>query len=151
MPKTLPVRILKTSATRAVCGITCYDGFCFNKKGRQLSVRTALPNSVNQSAKFVIFPAYPSPRLNLFRLDDISDSFTDSRAAAIAARSFALIFLLIHVFRQRSRWRAWCATIRSDRHLLTERYRSGSVSAPYPERTAGMAFRTPAMERSTHQ
>ncbi|VCY60746.1 hypothetical protein BANRA_05759 [Escherichia coli] len=25
-------------------------------------------------------------------------------------------------------------------HLPSERYRSGSVSAPYPERTAGMAF-----------
>ena len=28
----------------------------------------------------------------------------------------------------------------ADRHLPSERYRSGSVSAPYPERTAGMAF-----------
>ena len=27
-----------------------------------------------------------------------------------------------------------------ERHLPSERYRSGSVSAPYPERTAGMAF-----------
>lgn len=28
----------------------------------------------------------------------------------------------------------------TDRHLPTERYRSESVSAPYPEHTAGMAF-----------
>ena len=52
-------------------------------------------NSVNQSAKFVNFPVYSSPRLNLFRLDDISDSFTVSRAVAIAALSFALILLLM--------------------------------------------------------
>ena len=95
IPKALPVRILKTRATRAVAALPAMMVSVLTKKGRQLSVRAALPNSVIQSAKFVIFPAYPSPRLNLFRLDDISDSFTDSRAAAIAARSFALNFLLM--------------------------------------------------------
>lgn len=32
------------------------------------------------------------------------------------------------------------ALLRADRHLLVEWYQSGSVSAPYPERTAGIAF-----------
>ncbi len=45
-----------------------------------------------------------------------------------------------YVLRQRSRRRARSTVVRADRHLPTERYRSGSVSAPYPERTAGMAF-----------
>ncbi|MDW7808126.1 hypothetical protein ROW83_022130, partial [Escherichia coli] len=30
----------------------------------------------------------------------------------------------------------WCTAVRADRHLPSERYRSGSVSAPYSERTA---------------
>ena len=33
-----------------------------------------------------------------------------------------------------------CTAVRADRHLPSERYRSGSVSAPYSERTAGMAL-----------
>ena len=45
-----------------------------------------------------------------------------------------------YVLRQRSRRRARSTVVRADRHLPTERYRSGSVSEPYPERTAGMAF-----------
>ncbi|EPE0654843.1 hypothetical protein ACSF43_004427 [Escherichia coli] len=55
MPKVLPVRILKTSATRAVAALPAMMVSVLTKKGRQLSVRTALPNSVIQSAKIVNF------------------------------------------------------------------------------------------------
>lgn len=53
------------------------------------------------------------------------------------------------------RRRAQCTVVWAYRHLPSERHWSGSVSAPYPERTAGITFQpywwTPAMERSSHQ
>lgn len=97
MPKALQVRILKTRATRAVAALPAMMVSVLTKKGRQLPVRAALPNSVIQSAKFVIFPAYPSPRLNLFRLDDISDSFTAiAPAERVPARDDILHGSYIH-------------------------------------------------------
>lgn len=45
MPKALPVRILKTSATRAVAALPAMMVSVLTKRGRQFSVRTALPNS----------------------------------------------------------------------------------------------------------
>ena len=42
----------------------------------------------------------------------------------------------LHLLRERSWWRTWCTAVRTDRNVPSERYRSGSVSAPHPERSA---------------
>lgn len=66
---------------------------------------------------------------------------TEYETSIINGSEVSRLSVAIHyVLRQRSRRRARSTVVRADRHLPTERYRSGSVSAPYPERTAGMAF-----------
>lgn len=92
MPKALPVRILKTSATRAVAALPAMMVSVLTKRGRQFSVRTALPNSVIQSARLVNFPAYPSPRLNLFRLDPCFHAYSAAKILCLITAS-AKIFL----------------------------------------------------------
>ena len=64
----------------------------------------------------------------------------DNNTAERALRAVCLGKKNSYVLRQRSWRRARSSAVRTNRELSVERYRSRSVSAPYPERTAGMAL-----------